>query len=94
MLSDAEQRRLVEIETLLRRDDPAFVRRFDGRRRTPWRPRILALLAILIVETVTVVALAAGGVVAAVIGLSVMSGIGAVFAVRAAAMSERHASVP
>jgi hypothetical protein len=37
MLSDAEQRRLVEIETLLRRDDPAFVRRFDGRRRTPWR---------------------------------------------------------
>jgi Protein of unknown function (DUF3040) len=28
MLSDADQRRLSEIETGLRRDDPAFVRRF------------------------------------------------------------------
>ncbi len=78
MLSDAEQRRLAEIETLLRVDDPVFVRRFDARWHTRRRRRILALLAIVIAVTITVVALAAGSVVAAVIGLSVM---GAAFGV-------------
>ena len=43
MLSDAEQRRLAEIETLLRVDDPDFVRRFDKRRLPPRRRSILAL---------------------------------------------------
>jgi len=81
VISDAEQRRLAEIEVVLRRDDPAFVRRFDERRLSPRRRRILALLAILIVPTVTAVALTVGGVAAAVIGLSVMAGMGTAFGV-------------
>jgi hypothetical protein len=81
MISDAEQRRLAEIETVLRRDDPAFVRRFDKRRVTHRRRRIVALLAIVTAPTVTAVELAAGGIAAAVIGLFVMAGMGAAFGV-------------
>lgn len=71
MLSDAEQRRLAEIETLLRVDDPDFVRRFDKRRFPPRRRSILALLAIALGWIATVVALASGSLVAAVVGLAV-----------------------
>jgi len=39
MISDAERRRLDEIERLLRLQDPAFVRRFDQRTHTPRRSR-------------------------------------------------------
>jgi hypothetical protein len=51
MLSDAEQRRLAEIETGLQRDDPAFVERFAGRgARTGLRrgmtPRVWLLAAV------------------------------------------------
>jgi Protein of unknown function (DUF3040) len=46
MLSDAEQRRLTELELQLRTDDPAFVQRFDERQhRHSWRG-LAALLAL------------------------------------------------
>jgi hypothetical protein len=56
MISDAERRRLAEIESSLRADDPAFVRRFgSGRRR---RRRLLVLsLELVGAVTATVVAL-------------------------------------
>ena len=41
MISDAEQRRLAEIETVLRRDDPAFVQRFNRRRLARRRRHVL-----------------------------------------------------
>jgi hypothetical protein len=46
MLSEAERRKLTEIESHLRGEDPAFVQRFrDGGRPQPgWRGRV-ALLA-------------------------------------------------
>jgi hypothetical protein len=81
MISDAEQRRLAEIETVLRRDDPAFVRRFDEQPPTLRRRRILAVLAMLIAPTLTAVVLAVGGTVAAVIGLFVMAAMCAAFGV-------------
>jgi hypothetical protein len=69
-LSEAEQRRLAEIETLLRVDDPGFVQRFDvpggGSRR--WTS--MALVGFVAAVAVTVVALLAGNVPFAVIGLS------------------------
>ena len=55
-----ERRRLAEIETVLRRQDPAFVQRFEKRRLTPRSRRILARLAILLVLAVTAVAVAIG----------------------------------
>ena len=68
MLSGAEQRRLAEIETALRMEDPRFVRRFDPRRRVDrWRRR-LALFAIVVGVGVVVVALAVESVVVAVNG--------------------------
>jgi len=81
MISDAERRRLDEIERLLRLQDPAFVRRFDQRTHTPRRSRtvvratILAALAILVMPVVTAVAGALGGSVAAVVSLCVMTSI-------------------
>jgi Protein of unknown function (DUF3040) len=56
MFSEAEQRRLAEIEALLRVDDPGFVQRFDARWGA-WRKRkILAILAFVMAVTVTIVA--------------------------------------
>jgi hypothetical protein len=73
MLSDAEQRRLFEIETLLRVDDPAFVQQFDTRwKTTPATPRTMALLTILAGAILTMAALMTGTVVVAVIGLCVV----------------------
>jgi len=72
MFSEAEQRRLAEIEELLRADDPGFVRRFDARWHPPRRRRFLALLAFVVAVVVTVAALAAGSVGACVVGLSAM----------------------
>jgi Protein of unknown function (DUF3040) len=69
MFSEAEQRRLAEIETSLRFDDPAFVRRFDARWHTPRKVRILALVAFVLAVTGTVVALIVASVPAAVVGL-------------------------
>jgi Protein of unknown function (DUF3040) len=81
MLSDTEHRRLAEIEALLRRDDPAFARRLDMRQPRRSRPRILVPLGLLTVVTVTVGGLALGGLVAAVVGLTVTAGLGAALAV-------------
>jgi hypothetical protein len=67
MLSDGEQRRLAEIETLLRLDDPSFARRFDARLRANRRRRLLPLAAMITVAVI-VAALAVVGGVLAVIG--------------------------
>ncbi len=72
MTSDAERRRLEEIEMVLRRDDPAFVGRFDERRLAAGRRRSVALLAILVVLAVTSLAVAVGGAVAGVAAVCVM----------------------
>jgi uncharacterized membrane protein YczE len=69
MLSDAEQRRLSEIETFLRVDDPAFVQQFDTRWQTKRRPpRTIVPLTILVGAILTMAALRTGTVVVAVIG--------------------------
>jgi len=68
MLSDAEQRRLAEMESLLRAADPVFVRRFEDRWRAARRWRLLALLAIPVTVSMMFIGLALGGIVAAVIG--------------------------
>jgi Mg2+/citrate symporter len=49
MLSDAEQRRLVQIETSLRADDPRFARLFEiwsqpSRRRPRWGLLVLVII--------------------------------------------------
>jgi hypothetical protein len=70
-LSDSERRRLAEIESSLRADDPGFVQRFEDRRlrRRRTQHRVLALLAIVVALIVTAVALVRGSVIVAVIGL-------------------------
>jgi Protein of unknown function (DUF3040) len=75
MISDADWRKLAEIEMALRRDDPAFVQRFDEQRLTPHRRRIGARLAILVVLAIATVAIALGGAAAAVLVPSVMDGM-------------------
>jgi hypothetical protein len=70
MLSDAEQRRLTQIETLLRAADPVFVRRFEDLWGNPRRWRLLAMVGIPVAVLMMFIGLAAGSVVAAVIGLS------------------------
>ena len=69
MLSDAEQRRLAEIESSLLAEDPAFVHRFDTRHRPRRRRTIIASVALTVAVTITAIALAAGSVPAAVVGL-------------------------
>ncbi len=72
MFSEAEQRRLAEIEALLRVDDPGFVQRFDARWGA-WRKRKIAvILAFLMAVTVTLVALIIGSVGGAFFGLAGM----------------------
>jgi hypothetical protein len=70
-LSNGERRRLAEIESSLRADDPEFVHRFEQRRLRRRRNRrtVVALLAISVAVIVVVVALARGSIAAAVIGL-------------------------
>jgi uncharacterized membrane protein HdeD (DUF308 family) len=71
MLSDAEQRRLTELELQLRTDDPAFVQRFDERRHRPhhnWRG-LAALLALSVAVTVAGFGLVLGDVGAVIVGL-------------------------
>lgn len=73
MLSDAEQRRLTEIEFQLRTDDPAFVQRFDDlRQRRPghsWRG-VAALLGLSVAVTVASIGLVLGNVGAVIVGLT------------------------
>jgi len=70
-LSDSERRRLAEIESSLRANDPGFVQRFEERRlrRQRTRHRLLVLLAIIVAVVVTTVGLVRGNVIVAVIGL-------------------------
>jgi hypothetical protein len=70
MLSDAEQRRLTEIESLLRTGDPVYVRRFEERwqARRRWRLRALVVLAVAV--PMTYIGLGLGSFAAAVIGWS------------------------
>ena len=76
MISDAERRRLDEIERLMRLEDPAFAQRFD---QLPPTPRtvactaILVAVAIVVPPAVTAIAVAIGGSVAAVLTLCVMT---------------------
>jgi hypothetical protein len=69
MLGEAEQRRLVEIEALLRADDPAFVKQFDARQNVTGTGRILSFAGILLAVTVTAVTLIAGNLAVAIPGL-------------------------
>ena len=81
MLSDAEQRRLLEMETLLRVDDPAFVQHFETRWRTARLTRRTSLLLTIIVGAIlTVAALVTGTVIVAVIGLCVVGTAGGFWA--------------
>src|SRR5205823_3478841 len=47
MLSDAEQRRLTEIEISLRAEDPRFARRFDARANSGSRPHWQTVVALI-----------------------------------------------
>jgi hypothetical protein len=69
MNSDAERRRLAEIESSLQADDPAFVRRFTSGRRQRRRTVLLSLVLVGAV-TITVVALVYRNVPMAVLGLA------------------------
>ncbi|GAA1630788.1 hypothetical protein GCM10009744_18600 [Kribbella alba] len=79
MIGDAEQRQLAEIEMVLRRDDPAFVRHFDKWSLTRRRRHVGAILAILVVSAITAVARVLGDAGTAVIVLSVTGGIAIAF---------------
>jgi hypothetical protein len=70
MFSEAEQRRLAQIEALLRVDDPGFVQRFDARWGAWRRRRILAIVAFVMAVVVTLAALIAGSVGGAFFGLA------------------------
>jgi hypothetical protein len=74
MLSDAEQRRLTDMESQLRSDDPAFVQRFDERQRRPphsWRG-LAALLALGVAATVAGFGLVLGNGGTVIIGLTAL----------------------
>ncbi len=76
MLSDAEQRRLTEIESELRSDDPAFVERFDdgGQRRSRQRWRgLAALLGLSVAVTAAGFGLVLGEVGAAIAALTAIA---------------------
>ena len=79
MISESEQRRLAEIEMVLRRDDPAFVQRFDKRSLPPRRRHVWVILAILVVSAVAAVAAALGGAGMAVIVVTVIGSIAVPF---------------
>ncbi len=75
MLSDAEQRRLAQIELALWVEDPAFVRRFGtGGRQPGRRRRLIAWLGWLVLAAVAAFAgaLIGGGLVAGALGAAVL----------------------
>lgn len=91
MISDAEQRRLAEIEVALRRDDPDFVRHFDKRSFVPRRRHVRAILAFLIVSAAITVAWVLGGAGMTLIPLSVIVSIAISFGVwRSQAHGQRN----
>ena len=68
MFSEAEQRRLAEIEALLRADDPAFVHQFDAHRNVS-RRRILTALWFVLALPIAAIALLAGSFGVAILAL-------------------------
>jgi len=83
VLSDAEQRRLAEIESALRADDPSFVQRFETARPDRRRRRTIgAVLAVVAAMTVTVVGLVGGSVAVAVFGVTAIGAAIGIWATR------------
>lgn len=82
MLSDSEQRRLAEIESAMRANDPAFARRFTAWQSRGRTRRVLTPLAL------------AGAVIGMVAGLAARSAIGFLIGFlvvgAAAAITVRH----
>ena len=76
---DSGGRDLAEIEMVLRRDDPAFVQRFDKRSPTPRRRHVWVILAIMVVSAVAAVAAALGGPGMAVVVVTVILSIAVPF---------------
>jgi hypothetical protein len=77
MLSEAERRRLTEIESQLGAEDPAFVQRFGDRAEPRPRSRwggLVTLLAVAVALTVAGIGLIVGSVATVVVALI---GIGA-----------------
>jgi hypothetical protein len=77
MLSEAEQRRLAEIESSLRLDYPRLARRFAGRTK-PWTWRTwpgLALVLVMVAAVMVAVVGLAGRSVAVVVGAIVAVGV-------------------
>ena len=72
MLNNAEERRLLEIEMLLRARDSDFVRRFDACWTMPARRRFPVLIMIIIVAVLVITAAAVESLIAAVVGLAVL----------------------
>jgi hypothetical protein len=85
MLSEAEQRRLAEIETSLRMDYPRLARHFAARAR-PWTwrtwPGIGVLILIVAAVAATVVGFAVGSVASVVVASAVAGASGAAWAGR------------
>jgi hypothetical protein len=69
MLSDAEQRKLAEIERSLIAEDPRLARRFSRPWRSRRRPTAALVLIVLMSWIVVVSALASGSVAVAMLGL-------------------------
>jgi hypothetical protein len=92
MLSDAEQRRLTELESQLRTDDPAFVQRFDDelqrRPRHRWRG-LAALLGLNVAMTVAGFGLILGNVGTVIVGLTAI-GAGTIMWIRRRHRSSRR----
>jgi Flp pilus assembly protein TadB len=85
MLSDADQRRLTEIELALRGDDPRFARRFDARaNRWSWRGwrGNAALFAVCLALVAVIVGLVVGSVVTVVVAVTVLGAAAGVWGTR------------
>lgn len=91
MLSDSEQRRLLEIEALLSGEDPVFAQRFthveDLRRRA--RRRMIAVVLCAASLIATVVALVTTIVPIAVIGICGVGAAGCVWTWRPVGVPQR-----
>jgi hypothetical protein len=74
MLSDAEERKLAEIESALRAEDPEFMRRFDTRGGRHRRRLIAAWTGVLLSLASVMAALAIGSVAVAAVGLTAAAG--------------------
>jgi hypothetical protein len=69
MLSETERRKLTEIESQLRIEDPAFAQRFDDRKR-PGRRGLVALLSAAVAVAVAGTGLVVGSVGTVVVALT------------------------